>query len=167
MAEAETKDIAFGGMGDPQIVTFFLANEEFGVDILLVKEIIRPSPITEVPNTLSYVEGVINLRGKVVPVIDLRKRLNLSTSPVDKSTRIMIIEMEDKTTGFILDSVSKVMTVPRDSVQAAPDMVTVGVESEYILGVSRIEDEDDRLIILLDFSKILTEGEREEIAHLE
>jgi purine-binding chemotaxis protein CheW len=167
MAEAERSDLSIGGGGDPQIVTFFLAEEEFGVDILLVKEIIRPTTITEVPNTLSYVEGVINLRGKVVPVVDLRKRLYLNASPQDKSTRIMIIEMEERTTGFILDSVSKVMTLPRDSVQAAPDMITVGVDSEYILGVSRVDDEGDRLIILLDFSKILTEKEREEIGHLE
>lgn len=167
MAEAERGELSIGGSGDPQIVTFFLAEEEFGVDILLVKEIIRPAPITEVPNTLSYVEGVINLRGKVVPVVDLRKRLYLPASPQDKSTRIMIIEMEEKTTGFIMDSVSKVMTLSRDSIQAAPDMITVGVDSEYILGVSRVEDEGDRLIILLDFSKILTEKEREEIGHLE
>ncbi len=168
MAEAQLNAQAFGG-GDPQIVTFFLANEEFGVDILLVKEIIRPAPITEVPNTLSYVEGVINLRGKVVPVVDLRKRLDLEISEEDKATRIMIIELEDKTTGFILDSVSKVMTVPRDSVQAAPDMITAGVESEYILGVSRITegDKEDRLIILLDFLKILTVEELGDIEHLE
>ncbi len=167
MAEAEKSNLSIGGSGDPQIVTFFLADEEFGVDILLVKEIIRPSPITEVPNTLSYVEGVINLRGKVVPVVDLRKRLYLPISPQDKSTRIMIIEMKDKITGFILDSVSKIITVPRDSILAAPDMITVGVDSEYILGVSRIKDEEDRLIVLLDFFKILTETEWEEIAHLE
>ncbi|MBN1572390.1 MAG: chemotaxis protein CheW [Deltaproteobacteria bacterium] len=167
MAEAERSDLSIGRGGDSQIVTFFLADEEFGVDILLVKEIIRPAPITEVPNTLSYVEGVINLRGKVVPVVDLRKRLYLPASPQDKSTRIMIIEMQERTTGFILDSVSKVITLPKDSIQAAPDMITVGVDSEYILGVSRVEDGGDRLIILLDFSKILTETERDEIGHLE
>jgi purine-binding chemotaxis protein CheW len=168
MAEDEMNEQAFAG-GDPQIVTFFLAKEEFGVDILLVKEVIRLSPITEVPNTLSYVEGVINLRGKVVPVVDLRKRLDLEIAEQDKETRIMIIEIEEKSTGFILDSVSKVITIPRDSIQPAPDMITAGVESEYILGVSRISegDQEDRLIRLLDFYKILTAEELGEIEHLE
>jgi len=148
------------GAVDQQIVTFFLSKEEFGVDILLVQEIIRPTTITEVPNTPAFLEGVINLRGKVVPVVDLRRRLDLEVAPVDKSSRIMIIELEDTVTGFIVDSVSKVMSVPTESVQGAPEMVTAGVESEYIYGVSRLED---RLIILLDFSKILTDREIEQL----
>jgi purine-binding chemotaxis protein CheW len=148
------------GTGDQQIVTFFLSKEEFGVNILLVQEIIRPTAITEVPNTPAFLEGVINLRGKVVPVVDLRRRLDLEVAPVDKSSRIMIIELEDKVTGFIVDSVSKVMSVPTESVQSAPEMVTAGVESEYINGVSRLED---RLIILLDFSKILTDREMQQL----
>jgi len=146
--------------GNLQIVTFFLSNEEFGVDILLVQEIIRPTTITEVPNTPAFLEGVINLRGRVVPVVDLRRRLDLDVTPIDKSSRIMIIEMEDRVTGFIVDSVSKVTSVPAESVQGAPEMVTAGVESEYIYGVSRLED---RLIILLDFSKIFTDREREQL----
>ena len=149
--------------GDFQIVTFFLGQEEFGVDILLVQEIIRPAPVTEVPNTPRFVEGVINLRGKVVPVIDLRKRLNIPTIEADKATRIIIIELEKRITGFVVDSVSKVITVPAGSVQGAPDMIMSGVESEYITGVSRI---DDRLIILLDFSKILTAGEQRQLSTL-
>lgn len=149
--------------GDFQIVTFFLGQEEFGVDILLVQEIIRPAPVTEVPNTPRFVEGVINLRGKVVPVIDLRKRLNIPTIDADKATRIIIIELEKRITGFVVDSVSKVITVPAGSVQSAPDMIMSGVESEYITGVSRI---DDRLIILLDFSKILTAGEQKQLSTL-
>ncbi|MBN1880812.1 MAG: chemotaxis protein CheW [Deltaproteobacteria bacterium] len=150
--------------GDMQIVTFFLSNEEFGVDILLVQEIIRPTTITEVPNTPAFLEGVINLRGKVVPVVDLRRRLDLEITPTDKATRIMIIELEEKVTGFIVDSVSKVMSVHTESIQSAPEMVTAGVESEYIYGVSRLED---RLIILLDFSKILTDREREQLTGVE
>jgi len=150
--------------GDLQIVTFFLSNEEFGVDILLIQEIIRPTAITEVPNTPAFLEGVINLRGKVVPVVDLRRRLDLDITPIDKSSRIMIIEMGERVTGFIVDSVSKVMSVPSESVQGAPEMVTAGVESEYIYGVSRLED---RLIILLDFSKILTDTEREQLGGVE
>ena len=108
--------------GDLQIVTFFLSNEEFGVDILLVQEIIRPTTITEVPNTPTFLEGVINLRGKVVPVVDLRRRLDLEVAPMDKSSRIMIIELEDKVTGFIVDSVSKVMSVHSESIQSAPEI---------------------------------------------
>jgi len=156
MAEMSRKQKAMP-TGDFQIVTFSLSQEEFGVDILLVQEIIRPAPITEVPNTPRFVEGVINLRGNVVPVIDLRKRLNIPTV----ETRIVIIELEKRVTGFVVDSVSKVITVPAGSVQSAPDMIMSGVESEYITGVCRIED---RLIILLDFSKILTTDEQKELS---
>ena len=148
---------------DFQIVAFFLGAEEFGVNILMIQEIIRHSPITEVPNTPFFIEGVINIRGKVVPVIDLRKRLNIPVTPIDKSTKIIIIEYEEKVTGFIVNSVSKVMTIPGETIQNAPDMITAGVESEYISGVSRFED---RLIILLDFSKILTESEFEAVTGL-
>jgi purine-binding chemotaxis protein CheW len=162
MAET-TKQQQTAVIGDTQIVTFFLGQEEFGVDILLVQEIIRPSPITEVPNTPDFVEGVINLRGKVVPVIDMRKRLNISSTEMTKETRIIIIELEKRVTGFVVDSVSKVITVPRESVQKAPDMIMSGVESEYIIGVSRI---GDRLIILLDFSKILTAGEQSQLSSM-
>ena len=163
MAE-EKRSEGLEGAGDLQIVTFFLSNEEFGVDILLVQEIIRPTAITEVPNTPAFLEGVINLRGRVVPVVDLRRRLDLEVTPIDKSSRIMIIEMGDKVTGFIVDSVSKVMSVPTESIQGAPEMVTAGVESEYIYGVSRLED---RLIILLDFSKIFTDREREQLGSVD
>jgi len=160
MAEMSRKQKAMP-TGDFQIVTFSLSQEEFGVDILLVQEIIRPAPITEVPNTPRFVEGVINLRGNVVPVIDLRKRLNIPTVEISKATRIVIIELEKRVTGFVVDSVSKVITVPAGSVQSAPDMIMSGVESEYITGVCRIED---RLIILLDFSKILTTDEQKELS---
>ena len=163
MAE-EKRAEGLEGAGDLQIVTFFLGNEEFGVDILLVQEIIRPTTITEVPNTPTFLEGVINLRGKVVPVVDLRRRLDLDVTPIDKASRIMIIELEDKVTGFIVDSVSKVTSVHTESVQSAPEMVTAGVESEYIYGVSRLED---RLIILLDFSKILTDREKKQLGSVD
>ena len=165
MAEADKIVGTSVGEKELQIVTFFLGKEEFGVEILLVKEIIRPSPVTEVPNTPVFLEGVINLRGNVVPVVDLRKRLNLTTTPADKDTRIIIIDIEDRVVGFIVDSVSRVITIPGDSIQKAPDVVTVGVESEYILGVSRIEEE--RLIILLDFSKILSPMEKKELSNVE
>ena len=156
MAKAEKTAERFVEGSDSQIITFFLGSEEFGVDILLIQEIIRLSPITEVPNTPFFMEGVINIRGKVVPVIDLRKRLNIPVAPMDKATRIIVIDFENRVTGFIVDSVSKVVTIPGDTIQGAPDMITAGVDIEYISGVSRFED---RLIILLDFTKILTESE--------
>ena len=150
-----------GTMPDLQIVTFLVGQEEFGVNILLVQEIIRLSPVTEVPNTPDFIEGVINLRGRVVPVVDLRKRLNMPTTEMTKSTRIIIIELDKRVNGFIVDSVSKVVTVPADSVQSAPDMIMSGVEGDHITGVSRV---GERLIILLDFSKILTIQERQQLA---
>lgn len=137
-----------------QLVGFVMGKELFGVDILMVQEIIRSAPITSVPNSPEFIEGVINLRGSIIPVIDLRKRLNLyKKDEVKKSdTWIIIVNVEDRVTGFIVDAVTKVMKVPKNSVEPAPDIVTAGLHSQYIQGVCNI---DDRLLILLDFSRIL------------
>ena len=138
-----------------QIVSFKLGNEEFGVDILLVKEINRMTQITKVPSSPDFVEGVINLRGKVIPVIDLRRRLNLERVEHDKGTRIIVVEIKNRTIGFIVDSVNEVLRVPADTFEAPPEMVS-GIGSEFIRAVGKLED---RLLILIDLNKILLEEE--------
>jgi len=134
-----------------QLVTFTIGHEEFGVDILAVQEIIRTMEITKVPKAPHFVEGVINLRGKVIPIIDLRSRFNMSTKKHDKSTRIIVLEINTMIVGFVVDAVSEVLRVPANTVEPPPPVVA-GVESEYISGIGKL---DDRLLILLDLNKLL------------
>ena len=133
-----------------QLVTFFLADEVYGIDILAVQEIIRLQNITEIPRTDDYVRGVINLRGKVIPVIDLRRRFNLPTVEETKNTRIIVVEIDNKVMGMIVDGVSKVLRLPMSLVEPHSPIVT-GVDSAYIRGVGKLNDE---LIILLDLSLV-------------
>lgn len=140
-----------------QLVTFSIGEEEFGVDILSVQEIIRMMDITKVPRAPDFVEGVINLRGKVIPIIDLRRRFGLSTRDHDKHTRIIVIEINNMIVGFVVDSVSEVLRIPASTVEPPPPVVS-GLESEYISGVGKLED---RLLILLDLNKLLSGEERD------
>ena len=142
-----------------QIVSFRLGEEEYGVDILNVQEIIKMLDITRVPNSPDFVEGVINLRGKVLPVIDLRKRLGLPKKEHDKSTRIIVVEMDHKTVGFIVDSVSEVLRIPSSSLEAPPQMSN-GVGEEFINAVGKLQD---RLLILLDLRRILSVDEKQKL----
>ncbi|MDW8002892.1 MAG: chemotaxis protein CheW [Deltaproteobacteria bacterium] len=139
-----------------QLVTFKIGNEEFGVDILKVQEINKMMNITRIPNAPEYVEGVINLRGKIVPVVDLRKRLNFPQRPYDKNTRIIVVELDGMILGFIVDSVSEVLRIPESTVEPPPAMVS-GIESEYVEGIGRI---GDRLLILLELRKVFLEHEK-------
>ncbi|GAB6886666.1 chemotaxis protein CheW [Desulfothermus okinawensis JCM 13304] len=139
-----------------QLVSFKLGDEEFGVDIMQVQEIIRMQNITSVPNAPDFVEGVINLRGRVIPIIDLRKRFGLEEKSHDKATRIIVVKVEEITVGLVVDEVSEVLRIPIDTVEPPPPIVA-GVESEYIKGVGKLED---RLLILLDLTKTLSKEEK-------
>ncbi len=135
-----------------QLVSFNIGTEEFGVDILKVQEINRMVEITRVPRSPDFVEGIINLRGKVIPIIDLRKRFNLQITDHDKNTRIVVVDIEGQTMGMIVDSVSEVLRIPATTIEPTPDVVT-SVDSDYIRGVAKL---DNRLLIYLDLAKILT-----------
>jgi purine-binding chemotaxis protein CheW len=145
-----------------QLVTFSIGEEEFGVDILRVQEIIRMMEITKVPRAPDFVEGVINLRGKVIPIVDLRQRFNLEKREHDKHTRIIVIEISNMIVGFVVDAVSEVLRIPADTVEPPPAVVS-GLESEYISGVGKLED---RLLILLDLNRLLTGEEKEQLAQV-
>ena len=138
-----------------QLVSFKIGDEEFGVDILSVQEINRMSQITKVPNTPDFIEGVINLRGRIIPVIDLRVKLGMIRKDHGKNTRIVVVELKGQTIGFIVDEVSEVLRIPKDITEAPPEMVG-GVNSDYITSIGKLED---RLLILLDLEKILTTSE--------
>ncbi|MFP4213723.1 MAG: chemotaxis protein CheW [Desulfohalobiaceae bacterium] len=139
-----------------QLVSFKLKDEEFGVDILQVQEIIRMQEITHVPNAPDFVEGVINLRGRVIPIVDLRKRFGLESQEHGSATRIIVVMIGQVTVGLIVDEVSEVLRIPEDTVEPPPPIVA-GIESDYIKGVGKLED---RLLILLDLNKILSREEK-------
>ncbi|ORX23923.1 chemotaxis protein CheW [Thermoanaerobacterium sp. PSU-2] len=145
-----------------QIVIFKLNDEEFCVDIMDVLEIIRMQSITKVPDVPSFVEGIINLRGIVIPIIDLKKRLNMKLTEYDDDTRIIIIKINEKSVGFIVDSVTEVLHVEPESIKEAPDIIA-GIGKEYIESVVSY---DERLIINLNLEKILTEKEKKEIEEM-
>lgn len=142
-----------------QLVSFKIGKEEYGVDILNVQEINKMTQITKVPNAPEFVEGVINLRGRVIPVIDLRTRLNLAKKEHDKDTRIIIVEVDNATVGFIVDAVSEVLRIPVNITEAPPSLVA-GVDSEFIKSVGKLED---RLLILIDLNKILSSEDKENL----
>ncbi|WP_051202457.1 chemotaxis protein CheW [Desulfovibrio aminophilus] len=139
-----------------QLVTFKVAEEEYGVDILSVQEIIRHTGITKVPSAPVFVEGILNLRGKVIPIVDMRKRFGLVSKEPDPQTRIVVFALESGVIGCLVDSVSEVLRLPSSMVEAAPAVVS-GVDSKYIRGVGRLGSErDGRLLILLDSGQMLT-----------
>jgi len=142
-----------------QLVSFKIGNEEFGVNILKVQEINRMLQITKVPNTPEFIEGVINLRGRVIPVVDLRIKFNMHKKEHDKQTRIIVVELEDKTVGFLVDEVSEVLRIPKSITETPPEIVS-NINSDYITAVGKLED---RLIILLDLEKALSVQEKAEL----
>jgi len=142
-----------------QVVSFRLGSEEYGVDIAQVQEINRMVAITHVPRAPQFMEGVINLRGQLIPIIDLRARFGMPRAEHTKNTRIVVTEIGSKRVGMVVDSVSEVLRLPVEQIEAAPDMIA-GVDTEYIRGVGKIEH---RLIILLDLAKIITGSEKREL----
>jgi purine-binding chemotaxis protein CheW len=133
-----------------QLVTFELAGEEFAVDILSVHEINRMMDLTRVPQSPPDVEGVINLRGRIIPVIDLRRRFNMPTGERNEQNRIVVVEIHGQVIGFIVDRVHEVLRIPSGIVDRAPEMVC-SIDSEFIRGVGKLED---RLLILLDLGQM-------------
>jgi purine-binding chemotaxis protein CheW len=145
-----------------QWVCFKLGDEEFGVDILKVREIVRIQSITHVPQTPTSMAGVINLRGNVIPVIDLPKKLGISDSKQDDKTRIIVFAVNDKLIGMIVDAVERVLRIRENQVESPPD-IGAGLIQEYIMGMGKVEED---LIILLNIDKILTEEEIIQIEEL-
>jgi purine-binding chemotaxis protein CheW len=140
-----------------QMVTFNLGEEEYGINILQVQEINRMVEITQVPQTEHYVEGIINLRGKVIPIIDLRKKFNMPEKEYDNRTRIVVVDVGNETVGLVVDSVSEVLRVPAGSLEETPKLISGEVTSYsgtgYIKSIVKLED---RLLIYLDLGKIIS-----------
>jgi purine-binding chemotaxis protein CheW len=141
--------------GEEQVVVFDIGGEQYGVEIGRVQEIIRPPAITTVPRAPEYVEGVINLRGRVIPVINLRRRFGLPQVERGRSSRIVVLEIAGQTVGAAVDGVSEVLRVPRAAVEQ-PGATLTGPQTAHLRGIAKLED---RLIILLDLDRIIDSAE--------
>ncbi len=148
---------------EQQLVVFDLADEGYGVDISAVREIIRLQEITHVPRTPEFVEGVINLRGKVIPVIDLRKRFGLAVEAESQDNRIVVVDIGDQDIGVVVDAVTEVLRIPTDSVEPPASVITTA-DSDYLLGIAKL---DSRLIILLDLQKVLSVDEQGALSEMD
>jgi purine-binding chemotaxis protein CheW len=137
-----------------QIVSFHVGSEEFGLDILKVQEIIRFQQLTRVPNMPAYVEGVLNLRGKVIPVIGLRQRIGLERQTPTPTTKIVVASVKNEVLGFVVDSVSEVLRIDGNSVEPTPRLGQVS--QKYVAGVGKL---DNRLLLLLDLDQLLSTEE--------
>lgn len=140
-----------------QLVSFNLDHEEYGINVLKVREIIRMLNVTRVPNTPYYVEGVINLRGKVIPIISLRKKFNLAEADHDKRTRIMVMEVGGELMGFIVDEVSEVLRISEKEIQPPPPVVSSNIDQECMSGVI---NQAERLLVLLNLEKMFSLDEK-------
>jgi purine-binding chemotaxis protein CheW len=146
-----------------KVIVFALADEEYGVEVEKVKTIERMMPMTRVPKTYSFVKGVINLRGVVVPVIDLRGRFGLPEQDYTDNSRIVIIAVNDMEVGLIVDSANDVIDVDSDSIQDPPEIVG-GVRAKYLQGVAKL---GERLLVLLNLQEVLNKGEIIKLEELE
>jgi len=141
---------------DIKVIVFKLGDEEYGIEVDKVQTIERMVPITRVPKTFTFVKGVINLRGVVIPIIDLRGRFSLPLIEYTESTRIIIVAVNEMEVGFIVDSANDVIDLNTDKIENPPEVVG-GIKAKYLQGVAKIDDE--RLLIMLNLSEVLNKNE--------
>jgi purine-binding chemotaxis protein CheW len=148
---------------DNQIVVFEVDSEEFGVSIAAVESIIKMQAITHMPQAPAFVKGVTNLRGKLLPVIDMRKQFRLPPKEADSSSRIIVVRVDQTQVGMIVDGVSEVLTVSEQIVETAPALATT-VDSAFITGIAKL---DGRLVIFLDLNRVLSNQEQADLSILQ
>ncbi|WP_138751568.1 chemotaxis protein CheW [Paenibacillus sinopodophylli] len=144
-----------------KVIVFALGNEEYGIEVDKVRTIERLSPITRVPKTAAFIKGVINLRGIVVPVIDLRGRFNLIETTPTENSRIIVVAVADMEVGFIVDSANDVIDIDTDAIDLPPEIVG-GIKAKYLRGIAKLGE--GRLLIMLNLSEVLNKNE---IIHIE
>ncbi|MEZ6092674.1 MAG: chemotaxis protein CheW [Pirellulaceae bacterium] len=145
-----------------QFLTFTLAEEEFGIDILQVQEIKGLTHLTHIPNMPDYIKGVMNLRGTVVPVVDLRSKFSMPASEYNQFTVIIVVNLGSRIMGLVVDAVSDVLNVGADSIEAAPDL-GVGIDTAFLTGLAK---SGDRLVTLLNINHLLRTGDETAISSL-
>ncbi|HLT57260.1 MAG: chemotaxis protein CheW [Limnochordales bacterium] len=150
------------GSGTHQLVVFKLAGESYGVDIYQVREIIRVPEITKVPQTPDFVEGIINLRGGVIPVLDLRRRLGMGAQDASRDARIVIVELGDQRVGMLVDGVSEVLRIGAEQIEP-PSPYIMNADAQFVTGIARLQD---ALILVLDIHRLLNPAEQQEMKDL-
>jgi purine-binding chemotaxis protein CheW len=138
-----------------QIVSFTVGKEEYGVHIEEVQEVVRMPEITKLPQTESFIKGVINLRGNVIPVIDMRERFRMEAVRYSEMTRVIVVKIDEKLVGMVVDTVSQVLELGQEDMSEAPDIIH-GISREYIEGIGRM---NESMIIVLRIQKVLTATE--------
>jgi len=156
MSEKQPQDAKAKSGDELQLVVFNIGTEEFGVEIMNVQEIIRMTNITKIPQASGYVKGIINLRGRIIVVINLNVIMGMESKQENENTRIIVADIGETVMGFIVDSVSEVIRLPESSVEPAPAVIANKIGTEYVRGVGKMED---RLLILLDLDRILSANE--------
>ena len=146
-----------------QLISFIVGEEEYGLEILRVKEVIRIREITRLPRAPSFVKGIINLRGDVIPIIDLRDKFGLEHQGYTSMSRVIVVDVDGRLVGMVVDAASQVVRVPADQIEPPPPIVG-GLSAEFIKGVGKL---DERLIILLNIDRILSTQEKVELERLE
>lgn len=161
MADTREERAALDGL--TQLISFMIGKEEYGLEILTVKEVIRIREITRIPKAPVFVKGIINLRGDVIPIIDLREKFGLEIQEYTTMTRVIIVEVDGKSIGMVVDSVSQVIRIEKDQVEPPPPLIG-GISAEYLRGVGKI---GEKLIIMLNIDKILTVDEKIDLKKME
>jgi purine-binding chemotaxis protein CheW len=142
--------------GNAHLVCFRVGRETYGVDIFVVREIVKAQEITSVPGAADYVLGIINLRGKIISVIDLAQRLGLGRSGIDRNSRIVVVDLDGFTVGLLVDAATEVLKLPPESIEAAPEELKGSVQDDYLEGVGKLKD---RLVIILNPGHLLADGD--------
>lgn len=150
-------------MAEVQLVVFNLCNEEYGVDIMQVKEIVNYMVPVKVPNAPEFIEGIINLRSEIIPIINLKKRFNIEGQEIEENKRIIVMNINEKKVGFVVDDASEVISIENESIEPAPDIV-IGVDRKYITGIGK---SGERILIILELDKLFSEEEHEELVTME
>lgn len=150
-SSAQAREAAKVVEATEHLATFYLEREEYGVDVRLVQEIIRVSEITQVPRAPEFIRGVINLRGRIIPVVDLKRKLGLGELRQARGSRIVVVKLRERLIGLLVDGASQVVRVPLSVIEAAPEEI-VEIDQNFIRGVAKLEA---RLIILIDLQKVL------------
>jgi chemotaxis signal transduction protein len=161
----ETHKAGAQELSEIQLVTFMLGDEEFGVPISRIQEIDRLGKVTKVPKAAQFIEGITNLRGEVIPVLDTRKRFDLQAKPSDDRTRIVIVDLGGVKTGLVVDSVREVMNLAKRDIAPPPESIGSGIDQQFLSGIGKV-DSGKRMIVLLDVEKILSRQEQTDLSEI-
>jgi purine-binding chemotaxis protein CheW len=163
-----TLNNALAQLSGGEYLTFILGNEEYGIEILKVQEIRSYEAVTKIANTPDFIKGVINLRGSIVPIIDLRMRFNLSEAVYNEFTVVIILNFNHRITGIVVDAVSDVLDLTNAQISPVPELVS-SIDTKYLLGLGSV---DERMLILIDIERLMTsqemalvEAANENVAH--